>query len=101
MKRPRIELDTPTAPRAVAEAVCEEAGVWVGEPLPRRWVRELMAQANTVYSHNPRFRRKVRGQGNSGRDYLWAFVRHWLAGLLWERRPRLYARLPAGYNVGH
>jgi len=98
---PRIESDTPIVPRAVMEAVCEEAGVWLGQPLPRRWVRELTAYANTVYAHNPRFRRKVRALGNGGRDYLWAFVRHWLAGLMWERRPQLHARLPNSYSVGH
>jgi len=98
---PRIELDTPIVPRAIAAAVVEEAGVWLGQPLPRRWVRELTAYANTVYAHNPRFRRKVRGAGNRGRDYLWAFTRHWLAGLMWERRPQLRARLPNTYCVGH
>jgi len=97
----RIESDTPIVPRAVMEAVCEEAGVWLGQPLPRRWVRELTAYANTVYAHNPRFRRKVRAPGNRGRDYLWAFTRHWLAGLMWERRPQLHARLPNSYSVGH
>jgi len=98
---PRIELDTPIVPRAIAAAVIEEAGVWLGQPLPRRWIRELTAYANTVYAHNPRFRRKVRGQGTRGRDYLWAFVRHWLAGLMWERRPQLHAHLPNNYCVGH
>ena len=57
---PRIESDTPILPRAVMEAVCEEAGVWLGQPLPRRWIRELTARANAVYARNPRFRRKVR-----------------------------------------
>ena len=38
---PRIELDTPIVPRAVAEGVWEEAGVWLGQPLPRR---EMAAQ---------------------------------------------------------
>jgi len=98
---PRIELDTPIVPSAIAAAVLEEAGVWLGQPLPRRWIRELTAYANTVYAHNPSFRRRVRGQANSGRDYLWAFTRHWLAGLMWERRPQLHARLPNSYCVGH
>ena len=98
---PRIELDTPIVPSAIAAAVLEEAGVWLGQPLPRRWIRELTAYANTVYAHNPSFRRRVRGQANSGRDYLWAFTRHWLAGLMWERRPQLHARLPNTYCVGH
>ena len=101
MKVPRIESDTPIVPRAIMEAVCEEAGVWLGQPLPRRWIRELSARANSVYARNPRFRRKVRAKDLSGRDYLWAFTRHWLSGLMWERRPQLHARLPNFYNVGH
>jgi hypothetical protein len=102
MKRvPQIESDTPLRPRAVAEGVWEEAGVWLGEPLPRRWLRELIAQANTVYAHNERFRRKLRANGNTGRGWLWIFTRHWLAALIHERRPHLHARLPESYNTGH
>ena len=97
----RIESDTPIVARAIMEAVCEEAGVWLGQPLPRRWIRELTARANAVYARNPRFRRKVRASGDSGRDYLWTFTRHWLAGLMWERRPQSHTRLPNSYGVGH
>ncbi len=97
---PRIELDTPIVPQAVAEAVWEEAGVWLGEPLPRRWIAELTARANTVYGGNRRFRRLLRRRGHAGRDWLWAFTRHWLAALIWKHRPDLHARLPAAYNVG-
>ncbi len=102
MKQPllRIESNTAIVPRAVMEAVCEEAGVWLGQPLPRRWIRELTARANAVYARNPRFRRKVRAKGGRGRDYLWAFTRHWLAGLMCERRPQLQARLPNSYSDG-
>ena len=97
---PRIELDTPIVPRAVMELVCEEAGLWLGQPLPRRWIRELTARANTIYAHNPLFRRKIRGQGNSGRDYLWTFARHWLSGLISEHHPHAYPHLPASFNIG-
>ena len=44
----RIESDTAIVPRAVMEAVWEEAAVWLGQPLPRRWIRELTAHANTI-----------------------------------------------------
>ncbi len=104
-KRPargiRIDRDTSLIPRAVAEGVCEEVQVWLQTPLPRRWVRELVGHANTVYAHNERFRRRIRGTGNQGRDYLWTFMRHWLAALLQAHRPELHARLPRGYAVGH
>ena len=47
---PRIDSDTPIVPRAIIAAVCEEAGLWLGQPLPRRWLRELTARANVVYA---------------------------------------------------
>ena len=100
-RRPaRIETETPLVPQAVATAVVEEASVWLQTPLPRRWIRELVAHANTVYDHNPRFRRQIRGHGNRGRDHLWTFMRHWLAALMARRRQQLYSRLPASYRVG-
>lgn len=97
----RIEEETVIIPQAVAESVCEEAQVWLRHPLPRRWVRELVAHANTVYSHNARFRQKIRAKGNTGRDWLWTFMRHWLAAILQQRRPQLFARLPAEFSSGH
>jgi hypothetical protein len=96
----RIDWDTPILPHLVAWCVWSDTAVWLGSPLPRRWVRELVGYANTVYAHNDRFRRRINGVGDRGRDYLWMFMRHWLAALLKERRPHLHARLPASFNVG-
>ena len=96
----RIEQETPVVPRAIAEAVCEEAGAWLQQPLPRRWVRELIAHANTVYDHDARFRRKVSAKGDAGRDWLWMFMRHWFGALLKNRRPQLFDRLPASFSIG-
>ncbi|MCW5554171.1 MAG: hypothetical protein KIS67_18690 [Verrucomicrobiae bacterium] len=100
--RCRIELDTPILPELLADGVCEEVTAWLGlpTPLPRRWVLELAGYANTVYAHSERFRRRVRGGGDRGRDQLQAFMRHWLAALLRSRRPDLFARLPADYCIG-
>ena len=97
----RIEHDTPLVPQAVAVAVWEEASLWLGEPLPRRWIAQLTARANTAYGGNDRFRRLLRRHGNAGRDWLWAFTRHWLAALIRKHRPELHARLPGSYSVGH
>ena len=100
-RQTNIESDTPIVPRAIAEAVWEEAGVWLDERLPRRWLRQLVARANTVYARNPRFRRTICAGGDSGRDWLWAFTRHWLGALIWRHRPELHARLPQSFNAGH
>jgi hypothetical protein len=98
---PRIEQDTPIVPQAVASAVWKEASLWLGEELPRAWLHRLTERAEAVYASNERIRRRLRGPGNGGRDWLWAFTRHWLAALIWKRRRALYARLPARYSVGH
>jgi hypothetical protein len=74
--------------------------VWLDEELPREWIRRLAVRADVIYFHNPRFRRKIRGQGNAGRDWLWMFTRHWLAAMILKRSPQLYARLPAAYSIG-
>lgn len=96
----QIERDTPILPQVIARSVCEEVTVWLGSPLPTQWVSELGGRADTIYAHNERFRRRIRGDGNRGRDYLRMFMRHWLAALLKQRRPDLFARLPASYCVG-
>jgi hypothetical protein len=95
-----IERDTSIVPDAVAKAVWHEASAWLDVELPREWIRRLAVRADVIYFHNPRFRRKIRGQDNTGRDWLWMFVRHWLAAMIRRRSPQLYARLPASYSAG-
>lgn len=97
----RIEHDTPIVAHAVASGVWEEAGVWLGEELPRAWRVRLVERAEALYASNARVRRKLRGPGDAGRDWLWTFMRHWLAALIWRQRPDLHRRLPASFNVGH
>jgi hypothetical protein len=102
--QPKIEIQKSKifpVPSAVAIAVWEEASVWLDAPLPRRWIGELIERADAVYRHSPRFRQLLRQPGNAGRDWLWSFTRHWLAGLLIKHRPALAARLPSGYKIGH
>jgi len=97
---PRIERETVLVPRAVALAVWEEASQWLGEELPRAWLTLLTERAEAVYASNRRVRRRLRGPGNGGREWLWAFTRHWLAALIWRHRRALHVRLPATYNMG-
>jgi hypothetical protein len=99
--RPSIGGDTPLVPRAAAEAVWEEACELVGEELPREWIAMLIEKAEVIYGRSTRYRRWLRGSDRSGRDWLWAFMRHWLAALLSEHRPAWYARLPTRYAVGN
>ena len=99
-RRPRLETDTPIVPRAVAMSVWAETCAWLGEELPRQWVNRLAAHANVIYARNPHFRKILQRSGNTGRDWLWAFTRHWLAARIKKHRPELHARLPQSYNVG-
>src|SRR5436190_843980 len=78
----RIERDTPIIPRAVAEAVWEEACVYLDTTLPRHWIMELTTRAEEIYHHSSHFRKLLRSRDNAGRDYLWFFTRHWLAALI-------------------
>ena len=98
--RPSIVSDTPLVPRAAAEAVWEEACLLVGEELPREWIALLIEKSETIYGRSTRFRCRLRSPDHSGRDWLWAFMRHWLADLVLEQRPAWYSRLPARYAVG-
>jgi hypothetical protein len=95
-----IKLDTPIIPRAVAEAVWEEACVHLDTTLPRRWIMELTSRAEEIYNHSPGFRKLLRSSGNAGRDYLWSFTRHWLAALVLKYRPNFAPKLPSEYRAG-
>ena len=97
---PSIVGDTPMVTRAAAEAVWEEAHQLLGEELPQEWIDLLAEKAETIYAHSTRFRRRLRGANCSGRDWLWAFMRHWLADLVLKQEPAWYARLPVRYAVG-
>jgi hypothetical protein len=97
----RIVYDTPLVPEAIAYGVWEEATAWLGAELPGEWLSRLTHRAEAVYASNARARRRLQGPGHAGRDWLWAFMRHWLAALLKRHRPDLYARLPAAFAVGH
>ena len=96
----RIEEDTIILPQLIARFVCEEASLWLGEPFPVEWQTELALHANMLYQNNPSVRQIIRKRGNAGRDWLIAFMRHWLFALLLWRRPELSRRLPDSYWSG-
>ncbi len=77
---PLIEQDTILVPRAVAEGVLAEAVVYLQTELPASWQGQLVTRANVIYQRNARFRALIRRDGEAGRDWLWAFMRHSLVG---------------------
>lgn len=91
---------TPLVPCAVADAVHEEASVWLRTELPPPWIPELAAKADTVAKRNRQFHRLIQRSGDAGRDWLWAFMRHWLSAKILAHDRRLHRLLPAAYASG-
>lgn len=96
-----IEKDTPIVPFVVADDMCHEVSLWLGEDeLPRSWKVRLAVRADVVYYHRRQLRQGARRSGRNGLNYLRAFMRHWLASMLYHRRPDWARRLPADYARG-
>ncbi|MCG3149766.1 MAG: hypothetical protein PCFJNLEI_03231 [Verrucomicrobiae bacterium] len=91
---PGLERDTQLNPVWVAEAVVQEAARYVAADFPTIYATWLAEKAEHCYAGNQRFHRRLRGAGNAGRGWLYAFMRHWLAGLLHRERPDLYSQFP-------
>ena len=100
MKADHLHRDLPLVPQAVAGAVLEEASAWLGADLPKEWTAALADKAVVLYARHRRFRCLVNQSGDRGRDWLWAFMRHWLSALVYHHNPALYSRLPVSYSAG-
>ncbi len=94
-----FERATGICPLYAAVAVADELEHYLRAALPADVADQLARRAERVLPHNARWGRRVKGRG--GREFLRMFMRHWLSGLLWRRRPDLFRRLPASYLVGH
>lgn len=87
---PKIEIDTPLLPIIVADCVIAELSHYYGQPLTdndRLLSANLALTADRIYSVNDTFHRRIRGRG--GRDYLYCFMRHWLAAEMISRGLRV------------
>ena len=93
-----IEEATALLPWLIAETVAREACVHCGDETPMGYAGTLQARAEAVYMANAAFRRKLRAA--TGRDYTYMFMRHWLAALLKENHPDLFAKLPPAFALG-
>ena len=111
-KLPRsIEEDTSIVPVLLAEAVVSDAEILLGIKLPSDLDEWLAGYAEAVYANNERFRKKVQSNadhGNAGRDYLYAFMCHWLSSEILKRtmhdddHPRIRETLmQSGFSMGH
>jgi hypothetical protein len=98
--RAGLERDTLLMPWIIADSVCAEVSRFLDVDLPGRYVVWLDAKAELCYSARRRFHKLMRSRGNAGRDWLYVFMRHWLASLLRLERPDLCRRLPADFGSG-
>jgi hypothetical protein len=49
-------------------------------------IEKLVKRANYHYCTDASFKRKVNGSGNSGRDFLIMFMKHWYDAKFWLRQ---------------
>lgn len=97
---PRLERDTPLVALAAARTVVEETARYLDVPLPDACTIHLARRAHIAFARSSSFRRAVLRPGDTGRDRLHMFLRHWLAALLHAEDPALYARLPRDFSAG-
>jgi hypothetical protein len=98
--RPGLEQDTQLMPWLIAETVCEEVSQFLDVELPARYAVWLDAKAELCYGGHRHFRKLMRGRGNAPRDWLYVFMRHWLASILHLERPDLCRCLPVEFCCG-
>ena len=87
-------------PWLVAESVCGEAARALGSEVPRALAPALAGRAVRVFAANAAFARRLRAPGETGREWLRAFLRHWLAARLARRAPALARALPSSFALG-
>ena len=101
-----IEEDTGILTIAMAEIVVEKAARLVsnegfGSQDLYFYVGRLTECAETQYHSNPTFQKKVQGSGNKGRDYLYAFMQHWISSMLLKNSPAVRrALVGSGFSMG-
>ena len=75
-----IEQATPLLPLIIASNVVAEVSELVTRHVGNKAAENLAERAENHFQKTPTFRKKI--LGDSGREHLYAFMRHWLAGML-------------------
>ena len=89
-------------PNVVADTVLEEIDQCFpfGTEASRREMSDRLAdRADRIYAANASFRQKLRRE--SGRETLYAFMRHWSSAEMHRNHPSVYRQLPDSFKVGH
>jgi len=96
----QLERDTLLTPEWVAESVVQEAERFLKADLPEGFAERLAAKAQHLYPRHKHFRQMLNRPGNTGRNNLYMFMRHWTAGWLKRERSALYKKLPWSFGQG-
>lgn len=95
---PRLERETYLTPYIIAETVCREARYLTRSDVPMGYETWLVRRARQLYAINVGFNRRLRA--DSGRDWLYMFLRHWITARLKREHPRLGRLLPDSFAIG-
>jgi hypothetical protein len=102
-----ISEETPILPVVVADAVIHELAYYLhGKGIELKvsddLADKLADKAEHCYANNPAFRKRIRSkadQGRAGRDWLYAFMRHWLSAEF-PHGSEVWQNLPSDFCVG-
>lgn len=92
-----IYEETVLIPKIIADCIGDEAQAIAKKELPGL-TNYLVERAETIYKNNARFRRQIRGE--SGRDCLYMFMRHWAAGWLFTEKIMRLSDIPSDFKRG-
>jgi len=95
---PRLERETYLTPYMIADTACREARHLTGSDVPMGYETWLVRRARQLYASNQGFNRRLRSAAS--REYLYAFLRHWISARLKREHPRLARLLPDSFAIG-
>ncbi len=95
-----LERDTLLVPEWIAESVVQEVESFLKTNLPENFAERLAAKAHRLYPRHRHFKRMLNRPGNTGRNNLYMYMRHWTAAWLKRARSPLFRLLPWSYALG-
>lgn len=107
-----IEKDTPILPWIVSDTVVAELSAYFhnkgmdkeGAIISSESCRlsdYLTSYAQAVYQRSDDCRKQIQAKGNKGRDWLRAFMRHWLSAQIAWSHPDIFRKIPSEFKLGH
>ncbi len=93
-----IAIKTILIPSLIANNVCSEVARFVKSDQPMAFQEHLVDRAEKCFKANKRFAKRL--SKKDGLDYLYMFMRHWLAAALHKNIPEIYKQIPDSFANG-